>query len=194
MKFKTGSLQLLACASPFLLRQQGVSAWLPASTSSRRLMNVWHHGSRRSHASAATLTPLSMKTTQQITVAEEEEEEEEEDAAVIVEEDYDARKDRLTSVSAASFDVGVSNPNRKDIGKRNKSATASSAAVKNNNNNNNKSPFEVTAKFEPTGDQPEAIRQLLEQLQEHNDRFSVLRGITGTGYAMVVLFVRLTNK
>ena len=42
------------------------------------------------------------------------------------------------------------------------------------------SPFEVTAQFEPTGDQPAAIRQLLQQLQS-GDRFSVLQGITGTG-------------
>lgn len=41
-----------------------------------------------------------------------------------------------------------------------------------------RSPFEVTAPFEPQGDQPEAIEQLVKQLQE-GDRFSVLQGITG---------------
>ena len=185
MKFKTGSLQLLAGAGPLLLRQQGVSAWLP-TTSRRRMNAVLQHGSRRSHASAATtLLPLLMKPTQQPIITMEEE------GAVILEEDYDANKDRLTSVSAASFDVGAANPNRKVIirNANNKPKATSSAPVdNNNNNNNNKSPFEVTAKFEPTGDQPEAIRQLLEQLQDHKDRFSVLQGITGTG--LVYSFVR----
>ena len=42
------------------------------------------------------------------------------------------------------------------------------------------SPFEVTAPFSPQGDQPQAIQQILKQLEE-KDRFSVLQGITGTG-------------
>jgi len=57
---------------------------------------------------------------------------------------------------------------------------------------NAESPFEVTAEFEPTGDQPEAIRKLLQQLRGGNhpnikgSRFSVLRGITGTGKTLVM--------
>lgn len=47
------------------------------------------------------------------------------------------------------------------------------------------STFEVTASYEPTGDQPEAIQQILKQLEE-GDRFSILRGITGTGKTFVM--------
>jgi excinuclease ABC subunit B len=49
-------------------------------------------------------------------------------------------------------------------------------------------PFEITAEFDPTGDQPEAIQQLLRQLEE-GDRFSILRGITGTGKTLVMSHV-----
>lgn len=49
-------------------------------------------------------------------------------------------------------------------------------------------PFEVTAPYEPTGDQPEAIRQLIQQLEE-GDKFSTLRGITGTGKTFVMSHV-----
>jgi excinuclease ABC subunit B len=48
--------------------------------------------------------------------------------------------------------------------------------------------FEVTAKFDPMGDQPEAIAKLLQQLNE-GDRFSILRGITGTGKTLVMSHV-----
>ncbi|CAJ1942476.1 unnamed protein product [Cylindrotheca closterium] len=48
-----------------------------------------------------------------------------------------------------------------------------------------KSGFEVTAPYEPMGDQPEAIQQLMKQLEE-GDRFSILRGITGTGKTFVM--------
>jgi excinuclease ABC subunit B len=46
--------------------------------------------------------------------------------------------------------------------------------------------MEVTAPFEPTGDQPEAIQQLLLQLEQYKDRFSILQGITGTGKTLVM--------
>ena len=49
-------------------------------------------------------------------------------------------------------------------------------------------PFEVTAPYEPTGDQPEAIQQLIKQLAE-GDEFSILRGITGTGKTFVMSHV-----
>ena len=42
------------------------------------------------------------------------------------------------------------------------------------------SPFALSSEFEPTGDQPEAIRQLLEGL-ERGDKHQVLLGITGSG-------------
>lgn len=47
------------------------------------------------------------------------------------------------------------------------------------------SDFEVTAPYEPTGDQPLAIQQLTNQL-ENGDKFSILRGITGTGKTFVM--------
>ena len=92
----------------------------------------------------------------------------------IVEEEYDANEDELVASSSlvASFGGARTSFPKKDAGRE----TSRKPAVALEN-----SPFEVTAKFEPTGDQPEAIRQLLLRLQEHEDRFSVLQGITGTG-------------
>ena len=40
--------------------------------------------------------------------------------------------------------------------------------------------FELTSKYVPTGDQPEAIRQLVEGV-ERNDPAQVLLGVTGSG-------------
>jgi len=40
--------------------------------------------------------------------------------------------------------------------------------------------FTIQSDFKPTGDQPEAIRQLVEGL-ERNDRYQVLQGVTGSG-------------
>lgn len=40
--------------------------------------------------------------------------------------------------------------------------------------------FKVQSDFQPTGDQPEAIRQLVEGI-ERNDRFQTLLGVTGSG-------------
>lgn len=53
---------------------------------------------------------------------------------------------------------------------------------------NRDTPFEVTAPFAPMGDQPKAIQQLLKQLEE-GDRFSILKGITGTGKTLVMSHV-----
>jgi len=50
------------------------------------------------------------------------------------------------------------------------------------------SDFQVTAPYEPTGDQPQAIQQLMKQLKE-GDRYSILRGITGTGKTFVMSHV-----
>ena len=40
--------------------------------------------------------------------------------------------------------------------------------------------FILTSKYKPTGDQPEAIRQLTDGL-ERGDRAQVLLGVTGSG-------------
>ncbi len=45
--------------------------------------------------------------------------------------------------------------------------------------------FEITSDFVPTGDQPEAIRQLTEGLNRH-DRAQVLLGVTGSGKTFTV--------
>lgn len=41
-------------------------------------------------------------------------------------------------------------------------------------------PFELVSKFKPTGDQPTAIKELVEGLNE-GKRLQVLLGATGTG-------------
>ena len=50
------------------------------------------------------------------------------------------------------------------------------------------SNFQVTAPYGPTGDQPHAIQQLMQQLQD-GDKYSILRGITGTGKTFVMSHV-----
>jgi excinuclease ABC subunit B len=55
-----------------------------------------------------------------------------------------------------------------------------------------RSCFQVTAPFEPTGDQPQAIEQLAKQLQQ-GDQFSILRGVTGTGKTLVMSHVIARN-
>lgn len=40
--------------------------------------------------------------------------------------------------------------------------------------------FKLTSEYTPTGDQPEAIKQLVEGL-ERNDQFQTLLGVTGSG-------------
>ena len=45
--------------------------------------------------------------------------------------------------------------------------------------------FQVTSPYEPTGDQPQAIDALVKQVQR-GDKYSVLRGCTGTGKTMVM--------
>ena len=54
--------------------------------------------------------------------------------------------------------------------------------------NPNERHFQVTAPYEPTGDQPLAIQQLVNQL-EQGDKYSILRGITGTGKTFVMSHV-----
>ena len=41
-------------------------------------------------------------------------------------------------------------------------------------------PFELHAPYQPAGDQPEAIRQLVEGIQ-HGERYQTLLGVTGSG-------------
>ena len=62
--------------------------------------------------------------------------------------------------------------------------------------NHKKTLFEVTAKFAPAGDQPEAIRKLNERLQEGH-KFSILQGITGTGrfdFSSIQNFVTIISE
>src|SRR5262245_45933576 len=47
------------------------------------------------------------------------------------------------------------------------------------------SPFRLVSEFSPTGDQPEAIRQLIEGFRR-GDRFQTLLGITGSGKTFTV--------
>jgi excinuclease ABC subunit B len=49
----------------------------------------------------------------------------------------------------------------------------------------NESLFQLRAEFQPTGDQPEAIRQLVDGLRR-GDRFQTLLGITGSGKTFTV--------
>ena len=45
--------------------------------------------------------------------------------------------------------------------------------------------FQITAPFAPTGDQPQAIVKLVQQVRQ-GDRYSILRGCTGTGKTLVM--------
>lgn len=63
---------------------------------------------------------------------------------------------------------------------RNQLALFSSLASEDDTPSLYNSRFEVTSPYEPTGDQPEAIERLVEQVSR-GDRFSILRGMTGTG-------------
>ena len=45
---------------------------------------------------------------------------------------------------------------------------------------NNNVPFRIVSNFKPTGDQPKAIKQLVDGLNNH-ERAQVLLGATGTG-------------
>ena len=48
--------------------------------------------------------------------------------------------------------------------------------------------FKLTSKYSPTGDQPEAIRQLTEGLQ-NGERSQVLLGVTGSGKTFTMAYV-----
>ena len=50
---------------------------------------------------------------------------------------------------------------------------------------NKKMMFQLTTPYEPTGDQPQAIETLVDQI-ERGDKYSVLRGITGSGKSFVM--------
>jgi excinuclease ABC subunit B len=45
--------------------------------------------------------------------------------------------------------------------------------------------FQLTSKYKPTGDQPQAIRQLTEGI-EHGDPAQVLLGVTGSGKTFTI--------
>ena len=46
-------------------------------------------------------------------------------------------------------------------------------------------PFKLTSKYLPTGDQPEAIRQLVRGIKE-GDQSQVLLGVTGSGKTFTI--------
>jgi excinuclease ABC subunit B len=46
--------------------------------------------------------------------------------------------------------------------------------------------FVVTSKYQPAGDQPQAIAQLICQMKERKEKYNVLKGITGTGKTLVM--------
>lgn len=48
-------------------------------------------------------------------------------------------------------------------------------------------PFEITSQFEPTGDQPQAIHQVCQNLQR--SKYAILQGATGTGKTFVMSHV-----
>lgn len=89
------------------------------------------------------------------------------------------------AVDKEEGDAGISEEVYLDDGS---DGTLSLAPIGGNGDGYHKSAFEVTAPFAPQGDQPEAIRQLVQQLQE-KDRFSCLQGITGTGKTLVMSHV-----
>ena len=54
--------------------------------------------------------------------------------------------------------------------------------------------YQITSKYKPTGDQPEAIRQLSEGIQR-GDRFQTLMGVTGSGKTFTIAnMIQNVNK
>ena len=53
--------------------------------------------------------------------------------------------------------------------------------------------FQLVSSFKPTGDQPEAIKALVEGI-ERGDRHQVLKGATGTGKTFAIANVALVNN
>ena len=45
--------------------------------------------------------------------------------------------------------------------------------------------FKLVSQFKPTGDQPDAIRQLTEGV-ERSDRYQILKGVTGSGKTFTI--------
>ena len=57
------------------------------------------------------------------------------------------------------------------------------------------SEFRLHAPYQPTGDQPEAIRELVEGFKEGN-QFQTLLGVTGSGktFTMQLMALRMRRK
>ena len=55
----------------------------------------------------------------------------------------------------------------------------------------NQNNFELVSKFKPTGDQPKAIKELVEGISE-GKKFQVLLGATGTGKTFTMANVIMT--
>ena len=49
-----------------------------------------------------------------------------------------------------------------------------------------KNKFRVVSNFEPSGDQPKAIRELVSQLSNPSNKYTTLKGITGSGKSFVM--------
>ena len=45
--------------------------------------------------------------------------------------------------------------------------------------------FELKSDYEPTGDQPEAVKQLVDGIND-NDKFQILKGVTGSGKTFTI--------
>ncbi len=79
---------------------------------------------------------------------------------------------------------------------KNATAITTSATIENVQSQLSSNPlFEVTSPYSPTGDQPQAIDRLVEYIQR-GDKYSILRGITGTGktFVMANTLARLGNR
>src|SRR5580692_9661041 len=54
--------------------------------------------------------------------------------------------------------------------------------------------LQLTSDFKPTGDQPQAIKQLVEGLQ-HNNKHQILLGVTGSGKTFTIAnVIEKTNR
>lgn len=84
-----------------------------------------------------------------------------------------------------SSSTRFSRPNHSLLGRRRSRAIAAAGFAPFSSLRLSSKPFEVTSKFEPSGDQPQAIEDLVRSIQD-GERFSVLRGATGTGKTFVM--------
>ncbi|GMI13277.1 hypothetical protein TrVE_jg12585 [Triparma verrucosa] len=65
-------------------------------------------------------------------------------------------------------------------------ADSSAAAIQRVDDEGGKNKFKVVSNFEPSGDQPKAIRELVSQLSNPSNKYTTLKGITGSGKSFVM--------